>query len=136
MSFRTGSHCKYKLCFHVVFVTKFRRKVFDNSQLVFLEVILKQELEEVKCFLLEFNGEENHVHFIMETIPSVCLSSIIGRIRSKITLAMHKKFRYPCYWRKHKNRLWSVGFFIASCGGVTIERLKEYVQQQQRPYPP
>ncbi len=46
-------------------------------------------------------------------------------------------------WRNHeeylkkqygqKRVLWSGSYFIASCGGVTIEQLRKYVEQQSRP---
>lgn len=32
-----------------------------------------------------------------------------------------------------KPMLWTGSYFVASCGGVTVEQLKQYVQQQQSP---
>ena len=134
--FHSGSHCKFLLCYHVIFVTKFRRKCLTTAMLDLLHQILTQELSEVNCFLKEFNGESDHIHFLMETKPCCNLSSVIGRVRSKTTLAMRKAFKFDCYYGRHRNRLWSSGYFICTCGGVTIDVLKKYIENQERPYPP
>ncbi|MBC7661818.1 MAG: IS200/IS605 family transposase, partial [Chitinophagaceae bacterium] len=64
-------HCVYDLKYHLVLVTKFRRKCINKAVLKRLEEHFKRLLETWECQLLEFNGEADHVHILMALNPKV-----------------------------------------------------------------
>jgi putative transposase len=87
--------------------------------------------KEIKCNVTDINGEEEHIHLILETPPTVCLSAVVAKLKSKSASATLDKFG-SFFWGKHSRTLWSGGYFIASTGGVTLEVLKKYLDNQGR----
>jgi len=81
--------------------------------------------------VLEFNGEEDHVHMLIRYPPTVVLSSLVGRMKSKSASAALDRFG-STNWGKHKRTFWSSGFFLCSVGGATLEILKTYIENQGR----
>jgi len=58
---RTGRHCVFKLHVHLVFVTKYRQKVFTDKILKDLEVIFRDVCQNFETELVEMNGEEDYI---------------------------------------------------------------------------
>lgn len=71
-----GFRSVYKLTAHIVLVVKYRRKAINSNILARLNVIFQETLEKWKCSLLEFNGESDHVHLLIEYKPDICLSTL------------------------------------------------------------
>ncbi len=58
-------HCVYKLTYHLVLVTKYRKKCLSNEMLNRLEEIVKKNCADWEIDLLEFNGEADHIHLLL-----------------------------------------------------------------------
>jgi len=118
---------------HLVFVTKFRHRVFSDQHLVRMEQIMRDVCSDFECDLIEFNGEPEHVHLLVNFPPKVAVSKLVNslkgvssrRLRSEFpTLSQH-------YWRA--NKLWAGSYFAGSVGGAPLDVLRQYIEQQERP---
>lgn len=128
----------YSLTAHVVFVTKYRKAVLTDQLLTELEAIFSSILKTRGGELLQFNGEKDHVHLLVSYKPSISVSNLIANLKATSSKMMwHNRHDYlkTKYWNAHQEKrvLWTGSYFIASCGGVTIEQLRKYVEQQDRP---
>jgi putative transposase len=98
-----------------------------------LEQYFKSILKNWSSSLVEFNGESDHVHLLVSFKPDKKISDLIANLKASSCKNLWRD--YPdlskTYWSKKV--LWTPSYFVASCGGVTIDHLKEYVQQQERP---
>ncbi|MFD0400531.1 IS200/IS605 family transposase [Kitasatospora sp. NPDC127121] len=130
---RTGRHCTFALHAHLVFVTKFRHKVFNDAHLRRVEEIMRTVAEDFECEIVEFNGENNHVHLLVNFPPKVALSKLVNSLKGVSSRRMRQE--YPelvrHYWRAQK--LWSGSYFAGSVGGAPISVLRQYIEQQNRP---
>lgn len=63
---KSSSHAVYNLKLHVVFVTKYRRKTLSPDLLEYLQTAFGEILAAWRCKLLEFGGEPNHVHLLID----------------------------------------------------------------------
>jgi putative transposase len=118
---------------HLVLTTKYRRKMLTDPMLTRLESILKDLMEKWEGRLIEFNGEADHVHILIQYNPQTELSKLINNLKTVSSRYLRKEFTdevNKVYW---KDVLWTSGYFIASCGGVTVEVLKKYIEKQDRP---
>jgi putative transposase len=61
---------------HLVLVTKYRRKAFTSEMLNRPNIVMGELLEKWDCKLVEFNGEEDHVHLLFQYHPDVELSKL------------------------------------------------------------
>jgi putative transposase len=118
---------------HLVLVPKYRRPLFNNEMLTRLEMLTKNLLAKWNCPCLEVNGEEDHLHVIFQYTPQIQLSKLVNNLKTVTSRQLKKEFpdRFEqFYWQ---DALWSGSYFVSSCGGVTVEVLKKYVQEQDRP---
>ncbi len=132
--YRSSHRSVYCLTVHLVFVTKYRRKVINLELLTRLKEIFKSGLEKWDSELIEFNGEADHVHLLISYPPHKLLSNLVANLKSTSSKTLWREFENylsKTYW---KNRVfWTGSYFVASCGGVTIEQLKKYVENQNPP---
>lgn len=121
----------YNLTAHFVFVVKYRKKILTQELLEELGGIFKSILETRNCELIEFNGEADHVHLLVSYKPDISISNLVANLKATSSKQMWLKYEdllSEIYWGKRV--LWTGSYFVASCGGVTIEHLKKYVQSQ------
>ncbi|WP_280719791.1 IS200/IS605 family transposase [Kitasatospora sp. MAP5-34] len=130
---RTGRHCAFVLHAHLVFVTKFRHKVFNGDHLTRMEEIMRVVADDFECEIVEFNGENNHVHLLVNFPPKVALSKLVNSLKGVSSRRMRQEFPELVrhYWRAQK--LWSGSYFAGSVGGAPISVLRQYIEQQNRP---
>lgn len=126
---RRGRTCIFALHAHLVFVTKYRRKVFTDEHLTAMEPILADVCADFGATLAEFNGEDDHVHLLVEYPPTVQLSKLVNSLKGVSSRHLRKKYTL----RTHRNHLWSPSYFAASCGGAPPSIIRQYVEQQRRP---
>ncbi|WP_040484588.1 IS200/IS605 family transposase, partial [Lyngbya aestuarii] len=118
---------------HLVLTTKYRRKVFTLEMLNRLHSILEELLHKWDCKLIEFNGEDNHVHLLFQYHPDIALSNLVNNLKSVTSRKLRQEFSdhlNSFYW---KDVLWNGSYFVASCGGVTISTLRQYIENQNQP---
>lgn len=77
---RTGRHCIYKIYNHFVFVTKYRRDVFTSTMLTRMRDIFEETCMQMDSRLLEFGGEDDHVHLLVESPPKLAISHLVGKL--------------------------------------------------------
>ncbi|MGY4966298.1 IS200/IS605 family transposase [Streptomyces sp. 900105245] len=130
---RTGRHCTFILHAHLVFVTKYRHKVFTDAHLKRMEEIMRSVCEDFEVELKEFNGENNHVHLLVSFPPKVTLSKLVNSLKgvSSRRLRQEHPELVRHYWRAQ--RLWSGSYFASSVGGAPLSIVKQYIEQQNRP---
>lgn len=133
MEIRKGRHCVFDLHAHLVFSTKYRGKVFSGDHLVTLESIFRSICNDFEVELKEFNGESDHVHILINYPPKVQLTKLVNSLKgvsSRKLKQHHPELEQPAYL---KNALWARSYFAGSCGGASIEVLKSYIANQNRP---
>lgn len=130
---RTGRHCAFVLHAHLVFVTKYRHRVFEDRHLARMEEIMRDVCADFECELVEFNGEREHVHLLVNFPPKVALSKLVNSLKGVSSRRMRQEFPELAehYWRTQ--RLWSGSYFAGSVGGAPLSVLKQYIEQQSRP---
>ncbi|WP_455351385.1 IS200/IS605 family transposase [Streptomyces sp. SYSU K217416] len=130
---RTGRHCAFALHAHLVFVTKYRHKVFTDAHLKRMEEIMRAVCADFECELIEFNGEDSHVHLLVNFPPKVALSKLVNSLKGVSSRRLRQE--YPelvrHYWRAQ--RLWSGSYFAGSVGGAPLSIVRQYIEQQNRP---
>jgi putative transposase len=80
--------------------------------------------------ILEFNGESDHVHFLIEYPPKLAISLIVNTLKG-VSSRMYGKAGFPKPYGK--DALWTPSYFVSYVGGASLEVLKRYIQNQEKP---
>ncbi len=130
---RRGRHCVFNIHIHLVFVAKYRRNIFTKAVLNDLRDIFTHVCADFEAKLIEFDGEKDHVHLLVNYPPKVAVSALVNSLKG-VSSRMIRKKEYPLI-RKYLwgDALWSPSYFASSCGGAPIEIIRQYIEQQQTP---
>ncbi|MFW1755402.1 IS200/IS605 family transposase, partial [Acinetobacter wanghuae] len=129
---RTGRHCVFGMHVHLVFVAKYRRDVFTKVMLETMHEVFERVCLDFEAELVEFDGEHDHVHLLVNYPPKIAISSLVNSLKgasSRILRTKHPEIKNKLWG----NALWSPSYFASSCGGAPIGIIKQYIQQQQTP---
>jgi putative transposase len=117
---RTGRSCIYKNTVHLVFVTKYRRDVFTISMLETLNEIFTETCQQMDCELLEFGGEDDHVHMMVSVHPKIAISNLVGKLKGKSSYMLRKNYWGLIKKKLWGNHFWSPSYCVVSCGGASL----------------
>jgi putative transposase len=129
---RAGRHCVFNLHVHLVFVTKYRRGVFTKAILNRMQEVLETVCNDFEAEMIEFDGEEDHVHLLINYPPKVQISKLVNSLKGVSSRILRKEFPVLANWY-YKGVLWSPSYFAASCGGAPISIINQYIQSQKTP---
>ena len=127
---RSSSHAVFNIKLHIVFVTKYRRKTLTPELLEYLGGAFGDCLTAWRCKLIEFGGQEDHVHLLVDIHPALDISVLINnlktasarRVRARFTDHLGKFYWKPLFWHR--------AYFVGSVGGATLETVRAYVDAQ------
>ncbi len=132
-SLRKSSHAVYCIHLHMVLVTKYRRQVITLEILQRLEQIISELCQEQKNILVEFSGESDHVHLLVNLSPDNHIAEFVKILKSTSSRLIRKEFAEHVNKFYRKPVFWSSSYFITSSGGVSLDVLKKYIKKQDRP---
>ena len=132
-NYRSHWHCVYNLKYHLVLVTKYRKKCFTKPVLARCEKICAEQCKKWETNLLEFGGEVDHVHLMIEMHLNVMPSKFINSLKTVSSRLLRKE--YANHFRKFywKTVLWTRAYCLLSAGGAPLSILQEYIQNQNQP---
>ncbi len=124
----------YDLKMHLVLVTKYRRKVISAPILKRLEEILRSTCQKWEVSLLEFNGESDHVHLLIDYHPNIQISKFVNNLKTVSSRLIRRDFGQELA-KTYRNKpvFWTGAYYVGSCGSVTLDQLKRYVENQHAP---
>lgn len=123
----------YSLKINLVLVTKYRHKAINAAMLQRLEEIVNENCLDWESELQEFSGESDHIHALIEINPKVQISKFVNNLKTVTSRLIRKEFPEQCAKFYRKPVFWKIGYFVSSCGGVTLDVIKAYIQQQDKP---
>ena len=126
-------HAVYKLNYHLVLVTKYRHQCINKDMLARLREIFEEQCENWSIELLEFNGESDHVHLLLNAHPALDLSKLINSMKTVSSRLIRKEFATHLkkyYW---KPVFWTRAYCLLTCGGAPLEIIKQYIEKQDKP---
>ncbi len=125
--YRTTNKTIYSCQYHVIWCTKYRRKVLDAQIQGRLKQLIQEKQDEYRYYIREVETQPEHVHLLIEIPPTDSIDKVIGKIKAYTSKVLREEYpslksRLPSLWTRSK--------FVSSCGGVTLEVIKDYIESQ------
>jgi putative transposase len=127
---KSSSHSVYNLKLHIVLVTKYRRRTLTPDLLKYLQEAFSECLSAWRCTLLEFGGEADHVHLLVDIHPALDISVLINNLKTASARRVRNRFAEHLAPFYSKPQFWHRAYFVASVGGATLETVRGYVDAQ------
>ena len=122
--------CVYNFNFHLVFVTKYRKKVFDSPEKVEeMKGLLQKRADMSEIEIQQMEVMPDHVHMLISFSPKQRPVDIVKGLKG---WTARKWFElYPetkqMLWGGH---LWSPSYFMSTLGDMSKEVVKNYIASQ------
>ena len=134
MDYSKKAHSVYLLTYHIVFVTKYRRPVITDEIGDFMKELCAFICKEHNGELISCETDTDHIHLLVSMPPGERPSDLIRVLKTQTSKKVHMNPKYDSYVKKYLYgdiSLWSPSYFIATTGGVVLEKIKEYVESQR-----
>jgi putative transposase len=130
---RRGRSVVHNIHIHLVFITKYRRDVLNDDMLWACEQSMRETCELMGAELREFNGEDDHVHLLVQYPPKLPVSTLVNRLKGVSAHRLRAEFTGRINRHLKRGHLWSPSYFAASCGGAPLAIIRQYIDSQRRP---
>ena len=125
--YRTTNKTFYSCQYHVIWCTKYRRKVLDIQIQGRLKQLIREKQDEYGYEIHEVETQPEHVHLLIEIPPMHSVDKVISKIKGYTSKVLRSEYsslnsRLPSLWTRAK--------FVSSCGGVTLQVVKDYIEGQ------
>lgn len=127
---RHGRNCVFLVHVHLVFVRKYRRCVFNLSILDELRVIFSDVCKDFETELIEFDGEGDHVHLLINYPPKVAISKLVNSLKGVSSRLIRRRRHHSIEKNLWGGQLWSPSYFAGSCGGAPLTIIRQYIENQ------
>src|SRR6516162_5368038 len=107
----TGRHCVFAMHVHLVFVTKYRSRVFDGDSINRLRILFTRICTDFEAELVQMDGEHNHVHLLVKYPPKVAVSNLVNSLKG-VSNRMLRQERPDLAARYWKGALWSPSYSL------------------------
>jgi putative transposase len=125
----TNNHSVFRLTFHLVLCVKYRKKVISNDIASRIREIGEHIGINYHITFIEFNHDKDHIHILFSAHPNTEISKYINAFKSASSRLIKKE--YPIIkeslWKEY---FWSQSYCLLTTGGVPIEVIKKYIEDQ------
>jgi putative transposase len=129
---RYSGHSVYRTEYHIVWVSKYRRRALSPDFVKYTEAVLREVIDRIEGVLIqEVNIQPEHVHLILTIPPRYAVAKVVEIIKSQSTKVVREKFEWLNKVYYGTPSLWSRGYFVSTIG-MNEEMMKRYVKYQQR----
>ena len=126
MKYRRGSHTRFKIEYHFVWVTKYRYHMLQSDLALRVRKLVRQICEQWEIQILRGVVSNDHVHILVSAPPSISPSEIMRRIKGRTSSKIFEEFPHvkKRYWGRH---FWARGFFCVTAGELTKQMIEDYL---------
>ncbi len=132
MQIKRSAHAVYRTQYHIVWITRYRRKILNEGLGEYVKVKLKEARKYYPDWeFLEMGVSEDHIHLHMVIPPKYSVSMVIETLKKNTSRELSKKFPHlkKFYW--DNEGIWSKGFFVTTVG-ISEQLIRKYVSMQEK----
>jgi len=130
MEYSHGAHSVFTIHLHLVWITKYRKRVLGGEVGTRLRELVRQICREDEVEILKGHVSKDHVHLLVSIPPQVTVSKLAQRLKGKTSGKLMSEFTHlrKAFWGRH---VWARGYFCCSSGNVTDEVIAAYIANQR-----
>ena len=124
------SHFVYQCDYHIVLVTRYRRKVFNEGIFAYMNKKLAEITEHYPLIRIKtVNHDRDHIHMLVSIPPTMSVGKVVGIIKQNTSREMRQKFPFlmQTYWGT--DGIWSDGYFVSTVGADETV-IQAYIENQ------
>jgi len=128
MKYKSNNNIVYSCKYHIVWCSKYRRKVLVDKVAERLRELIKQKSSELQTDIIEMEILPDHVHLLVEVDPQFGVHKYIKQVKGHTSYNLRKEFvelttKLPT--------LWTNSYFVSTVGGAPLSIIQQYIESQK-----
>lgn len=128
MNYKCNNNITYSCKYHVIWCSKYRRKVLVEEVGQRLKELIVGVASELRVDIIEMEIMPDHVHLLLEVDPQFGIHRAVKNIKGKTSRILRAEF---ISLRTRLPSLWTNSYFVATVGGAPLEIIKQYIESQK-----
>ena len=128
MDNKSLSHTKWKCQYHIVFISKYRKKQLYGQIKVDVREIISTLCKYKDVEIIAGAVCEDHVHLSVAIPPKISILSFMGYLKGKSTLMIYD--RHSELQSKWNKAFWARGYYVETIGNITEDAVRKYINEQ------
>ena len=128
MSYKCNNNITYSCKYHVIWCSKYRRKVLVEEVGQRLKELIVGVASELRVDIIEMEIMPDHVHLLLEVDPQFGIHRAVKNIKGKTSRILRAEF---ISLRTRLPSLWTNSYFVSTVGGAPLEVIKQYIESQK-----
>jgi putative transposase len=126
--FKSNNNVVYSCTYHVVWVTKYRKKYLEGAIEKRLKQVCKEVAKECAFEISEMECERDHIHLLVDVDPQFGIHKAVKRMKGRSSRILRQEFEIL---RQRLPTLWTNSYFVCTVGGAPIAAVKQYIESQK-----
>ena len=123
----------FSLVYHLIYNVKYRKKIFIFDEIINkLKDLNNKIAEEFDVTLIEQECGEDHIHILFKAKPTLQITKFINLLKGRTSRELRKIYKEFLSDKLYGDSFWSPSYYLATSGNVSLDKLKEYVENQRK----
>ena len=127
-TYKSKRNVFYSCHYHLVWCSKYRRKVLVGPMETRLKEIIGQVCQECQAEVEALEIMPDHVHLLVSVDPQFGIHRLMKLIKGRSSRLLRREF--PALKRKLPS-LWTNSYFVGTTRGVSLSLINQYIEQQK-----
>lgn len=119
----------YNIGYHIIWCPKYRRKVLQSPVSDRLGILLMKKADEIDVIIKTMEIMPDHLHLFVKAKPTACPHWIVQQLKGYTSRILRQEFE-PL--RTRLPSLWTRSYYVESCGHISEDVVKKYIEDQKR----
>lgn len=128
MNYKSKNKVVYSCKYHVVWCSKYRRKVLTDDIDTRLKELIQSICAEIDAEIFELEVEPDHVHLLLEVDPQYGINKAVRHIKGTTSHILRSEF--PSL-RSRLPALWTTAYFVSTVGNTPLSEIRQYIEDQK-----
>ena len=128
-NYRKTSHSTYDCKYHIVWITKYRKRILSGLIAERVRELLRGICKEHEVEIIKGHVSQDHIHMFVSVPPHLAISKLVQylKVKSSYKMLQENSQLSKLFWGRH---LWARGYFVATSGNITDEMIMQYIENQ------
>lgn len=133
MELKRNSNAVYLLNYHLILITKYRKKVFTNDNIIErTKEIMRNIAKDFDAEIINQECGEDHIHLMISTKPTTELTKMVNLLKGTSSRYLRKEYEQELSAMLYGDSFWSDSYYIATAGNVSVDTIYKYIENQRK----
>ncbi len=133
MELKRNSNAVYLLNYHLILITKYRKKVFTNDNIIErTKEIMRNIAKDFDAEIINQECGEDHIHLMISTKPTTELTKMVNLLKGTSSRYLRKEYEQELSDMLYGDSFWSDSYYIATAGNVSVDTIYKYIENQRK----